>query len=409
MNIHPPDYDPSLRWLVLDLNSFFASCEQQENPALRDKPVVVAPVLADTTCAIAASYQAKSSGIKTGTLIRQAKQLQPGLIVTLARPKLYVAYHHKIRAAIETVIPIETAMSIDEVACKLDRTQRSLSGAKALALALKNAIRRDVGECLTSSIGVAANPLLAKLASDMQKPDGLTLLPEKTMPYAIAGLALQDIPGIGPNMSARLKAAGIRTVMDLWSTEEGRLRHIWRGLGGLRFHALLHGADLPSSPSARKSLSHQHVLAPEERDLTRAWNVLRHLLVRAALRLRQEGFFCQRLVLSIKWLQNLGGFENEARFRQTQDTGFLLKILDTLWREKPPFRPLRLGVTLTDLTPQERHQPDLFDRRQNAAVTQAVDAINARFGKNAIAYGADLPPLTSKIAFQRVPELEEFD
>src|SRR5208283_4193392 len=116
--------EPKLRWLVADLNSYFASCEQQEDPRLRGKPVAVAPLIADTTCAIAASYAAKAYGVKTGTKIGEAKRMCPDLIVVQSRPKLYVEYHHRILDAIEACIPIEHVMSIDEVACTLDRSQR---------------------------------------------------------------------------------------------------------------------------------------------------------------------------------------------------------------------------------------------------------------------------------------------
>src|SRR5258708_1415700 len=155
----------SLRWLVIDLNSYFASCEQQEQPALRAKPVVVAPMLADTTCVIAASYPAKAFGVKTGTMIREARRLCPELIVVPARPKLYVEYHHRILDAIESCIPIEDVMSIDEVACRLDRSQRTPDAVTNLALQIKASVRDEVGACLTSSIGAATNCLLAKLAS----------------------------------------------------------------------------------------------------------------------------------------------------------------------------------------------------------------------------------------------------
>jgi DNA polymerase IV len=129
--------ESGLRWLFVDMNSFFASCEQQMSPDLRGQPVAVAPVLVDTTCAIAASYEAKAYGIKTGTPIWEARKRCPHIKVVQARPKLYVEHHHRIREAIETCIPIEAVMSIDEVACKLDRVQTEPKVAKALALAIK--------------------------------------------------------------------------------------------------------------------------------------------------------------------------------------------------------------------------------------------------------------------------------
>ena len=126
-----------LRWLVLDLNSFFASCEQQENPALRGKPIIIVPTMAETTCAIAASYPAKAFGIKTGTLVHEARRLCPDVKLVQARHKLYVEYHHRILTAIDKHIPVEEVMSIDEVACRLDRKQQDPAVAQKLAQNIK--------------------------------------------------------------------------------------------------------------------------------------------------------------------------------------------------------------------------------------------------------------------------------
>jgi DNA polymerase IV len=455
--------EASLRWLFLDMNSFFASCEQQERPELRGQPIAIIPMMTDTTCAIAASYEAKAFGVKTGTMVREAKQLCPALKLVEARPKVYVDYHHRFVKVIETFLPVDDVVSVDEVACRLDRIQREPAIARQLALEIKTAMRAQVGAYLTCSIGIASNKLLAKLASDMQKPDGLTILLPEEMPQPILHLELDDIPGIGPNMAARLQSAGINDMTELWNADVGRLRAIWRGVTGARFHALLHGEDLPSVSHPRQSLSHQHVLPPDERSHARATPVIRQLLIRAAQRLRLEGFYCRRLILEIKWAQdsvrdmlkleplspdrgrgskNLalhrnalvfaglstealakagegesrvsdyhasGYYIREQTFQQTQDTRFLLKILMTLWHAAPPLKPLRLGVTLASLVPCEKHQPDLFDRRTPTELTKAIDKLNTRYGRGTIAYSAFLPPMTSKISFTRVPEMVEFE
>ena len=291
-----------LRWLVLDLNSFFASCEQQENPALRGEPVIVVPTMAESTCAIAASYPAKAFGIRTGTLVHEARRLCPDVKLVQAHHKLYVAYHHRVLSAIDKHIPVEEVMSIDEVACRLDKVQQEPVVAHALARSIKREIEKQVGECLTSSIGISANKLLAKLASNMQKPDGLVILPTEELPGAILHLKVRDIPGIGPKMAKRLQRAGITDIGTLWKTDAARLRLIWGGVAGARMHELLHGADIASPKQARSSISHQHVLAPDQRSIDGAAPILRQLLVRAAQRLREDGFYCRRLIVDVKWL-----------------------------------------------------------------------------------------------------------
>lgn len=410
MNIQGGSSDETsaaLRWLFIDMNSFFASCEQQANPALRGKPIAITPADTDTTCAIAASYEAKRFGIKTGTLIREAKQMCPGLILVPSRPRLYVTYHHRFIEAIETCIPIEDVCSIDEVACRLDRTQQTPATIRALAARIKTMMREMAGECLTCSIGAASNRLLAKLASDMQKPDGLTILHPDDLPRAIMHLKPSDICGIGPNMDARLAYHGITTMPQLWHADAAALRRVWGGVMGARFHALLHGMDLPSPTNPRRSLGHQHVLDPATRSMVKAAPVIRQLLTKAATKLRAENFYARRLILHIKWTGHMGYFVDETRFRETQDTQFLLQTLTNLWSRAPDLKPLRVGVTLAGLVPVAAHQFDLFDKPKNATLSKTLDTINEKFGRGTIAFGNNADYITSKIPFSHVPSLGE--
>ena len=398
-----------LRWLVLDLNSFFASCEQQEAPELRGRPLIVVQTMAETTCAIAASYPAKALGIKTGTLVHEARRLCPDLKLVQANHKLYVDYHHRILKAIDKHIPVEDVMSIDEVACRLDKVQQQAAVARKLAQDIKHEIQTQVGECLTSSIGISANKLLAKLASNMQKPDGLVILPVDELPRAILHLKLRDIPGIGPNMAERLQKADITDIGTLWKTDASRLRLIWGGVAGEKMHALLHGEDIVSPKHARSSISHQHVLAPDDRTKQKSAAVVRQLLVRAAQRLRDDGFFCRRLAVEVKWIgRDRDVWTGKRTFFETQDTGVLLHVLQEVWDEVPDLKPLRVGVVLSSLALEQAHQPDLFDKPTDARLVTAVDELNAKFGKGAVTYGAASADQTSKIAFQRVPKVKEF-
>lgn len=157
---------------LLDLNAFFASCEQQDNAALRGKPIIVAQMLTGSTSAIAASYETKAFGVKTGMHASEAKRLCPSIIAVKANHKRYSEYHERILAAVDICIPVEKMMSIDELACKLRGKERQILVALDLAIKIKRTIRERVGECLRCSIGLAPNVFLGKGASDIQKPDG---------------------------------------------------------------------------------------------------------------------------------------------------------------------------------------------------------------------------------------------
>jgi DNA polymerase IV len=209
--------------------------------------------------------------------------------------------------------------------CRLMRTERQVPAARELALKVKRALRDQVGECLTCSIGLAPNVFLGKVGSDLQKPDGLVVITKDNLPEVLLGLALQEIYGIGERMEQRLHRAGICTVAQLWNATPFQLRRVWGGINGLLFHQMLHGVDIqPPSSRFSKSVGHQHVLEPELRTKEGAHNFAQHLLTKAAERLRRGDYYCRRLGLHLSWIADLGGCWDEITFQETRDTDFLL-------------------------------------------------------------------------------------
>jgi DNA polymerase IV len=154
---------------------------------------------------------------------------------------------------VDTCLPVEKVLSIDEMACRLMGTERQVPAARELAAKVKRALREQVGECLTCSIGLAPNVFLGKVGSDIQKPDGLVVITQENLPGVLLGLELQDVYGIGARMEQRLNRVGIFTVAELWQASSGRLRRVWGGINGVLFHQMLHGIDIqpPSSPDAK--------------------------------------------------------------------------------------------------------------------------------------------------------------
>ncbi len=188
---------PQLNWLFVDLNSYFASVEQQARPELRGRPVGVVPMMADTTVCIAASYEAKAFGVRTGTVVADAKRMCPGMVLVEARHELYVEYHHRIVEAVESCLPVTAVLSMDEMACRLMGRERPLLAAMELGRKVKRAHPGAGRAHVRSSVGLATNRYLAKVASDMEKPDGLVALPLDILPEALRQLELRDLPGIG--------------------------------------------------------------------------------------------------------------------------------------------------------------------------------------------------------------------
>ena len=372
-----------LRVLFLDLNSYFASVEQQEHPELRGKPIAVVPVMADTSFVIAASYEAKKFGIKTGTQIGDAKVMCPDLLLIDADHTHYVAYHDKIVNVAESVLPVAKVCSIDEMYFRLIGEERLPEKAVELATRMKKAIREKVGECLTSSIGIAPNTFLAKVASDMQKPDGLTVLQATDLPERLHDLKLTDFAGINKRMQVRLNAAGIFTSEQMCAASRQELAAAFGSVVGDRWWFLLRGYEVEHETKNRKSLSHSHVLPPRDRTDEGCREVLLRLMHKAAARLRSENLWTRSMDVHV------GGFKKSwtARLRlpPTQDSVTMTEYLLEAWERRDFLSPRMVGVTFHDLMAEDSVTPSLFDASvQRGRFSQAVDKINMKFGKNKV-------------------------
>lgn len=399
-----------LRALYIDFDSYFASVEQQLRPQLRGKPVAVLPVITDTTCCIAASYEAKGFGIKTGTLVREAKRLCPELQLVEARPAVYVNYHQQLVKTVESCAHVEKVLSIDEMYCELLGLDQRPDQALKLARQIKNTIAGEVGAELRCSIGIAPNVFLAKTASDLQKPDGLTAIEEKDLPDCLFSLKLRDLCGIGANMEKRLDALGIRSVEALCKAGKAVLRRAWGGIGGERMHARLRGEWVTDLPSDRASVGHSHVLPPASRSHRTAYSVLHHLLQKAAMRLRNYGLIAGALQVQVKWVSG-SSWKNHVRFDPTQDTLRLLNALKILWAGYPAELkavPLMVSITLYELDEQLNQSRSLFDNIEaRNKLNATIDRLNLHYGKNTVYFGGAHPVLRSapmRIAFNHIPD-----
>jgi DNA polymerase-4 len=423
-------HGPALNWLFVDLNSYFASVEQEVRPELRGRPVAVVPMMADTTVAIAASYEAKAYGVKTGTMVGEAKRMCPDLVLVEARHEIYVAYHHRIVEAVESCLPVTAVLSIDEMACRLMGRERPLLAALELGRKVKAAIRERVGPMLRSSVGLATNRYLAKVASDMEKPDGLVALPLDILPEALGQLTLRDLPGIGPRTEKRLNDKGIRTMEQLMALECDRSGELWGSVWGERLWHWLRGEDFDMSETEHlKSLSHQHVLAPEMRTPEKAYAVAHKLLHKAAMRLRAGGLWASSIGLAIGFagpngergpVSNFGvpkkGWKSEIKLSECQDNQTLIAALARLWAAKPAgaefAHPYFIGVHLDGLVPDRLHSLNLFDGTEDeqgrARLLAVMDQINNKYGMSTLAPATMLTAYKAaptRIAFHSIPEL----
>lgn len=425
-----PEREPQVNWLFVDLNSYFASVEQQARPELRGRPVAVVPTFADTTVCIAASYEAKAVGVRTGTLVADAKRLCPEIVLVEGRHELYTEYHHRVVEAVESCVPVTAVCSIDEMACRLMGRERPLLAAVELGLRVKERIKQQVGPMLHSSVGLATNRYLAKVASDMEKPDGLVALTLDILPEALKSLTLRDLPGVGAQTEKRLNAKGIQTMEQLLALDCEQAGQLWGSVWGERLWHWLRGEDFEMSETEHlKSISHQHVLAPEMRTAEKAWAVAHKLLHKAAMRLRRHKLWASGIGLAIgfavpraenKPVSSFGmptrGWKSEIRLSECQDNPTLIAALCRLWESRPSGgeydRPYFIGVHLTGLVPDHLHSLNLFDalegEQSRARLLETMDQINNKYGLSTVAPATMLTAFKAaptRIAFHSIPEL----
>jgi DNA polymerase-4 len=397
------------RWLFLDLNAYFASVEQQERPELRGRPVGVVPMLADSTCLIAASYEAKKYGVRTLTRVSEAKQKCPQIALVDGRHGLYTDYHKRVIAAVESVVPIDKVCSIDEMRVRLLESEATEGAARDIALRIKSAIREQVGECLTCSIGLASNPFLAKTASDMQKPDGLVLIHPDHIAEILAPLSLTDFTGINRRMVVRLNLAGIYTAEQLLNATEAELRNAFGSVVGARWWYLLRGVDLPEERERRRSLGNSHVLPPEFRTREGSYGVLLRLVQKATARLRSEDLAAKSVSFAVrgkgqKW-------DHQTRIKPMRETIAIIQLLQEAWKTNGIEEPTQVAVTFGDLEAAGQMTFSIFeeDNSRNRLAT-AVDKLNSRFGKNTILPASVVrakETAEERIAFRKVELFDE--
>jgi len=402
----------NLNALYVDFNSYFASVEQQLVPELRGKPIGVLAVMAETTCCIAASYEAKAFGIKTGTIVSEARKLCPDIIFVEARPPVYVEYHHKLIEIVESCTHVEKVLSIDEMVCRLTGSQQIPENALKLAAKIKRAIARNAGEFIKCSIGIAPNTFLSKVASNMQKPDGCVLIEPHELPQRLFGLQLRDLNGIGKQMEARLNRYRITTVEQLYAANRQQMQTAWGSIEGERMYDKLRGLEPYYVKNARSSLGHSHVMPPEQRNEAGVRAVLHRLLQKACMRMRSYDLLASRISVKVKF-RDMPSWSMESAISPTDNTLQLINALEQFLQHYPNTRhePYAVGVSFSGLVTAEEAARDLFQitpLENVKKLNKAIDTLNLKFGKNTIYFGGAheaLKDAPMRIAFNHIPDL----
>lgn len=402
----------------VDLNSCFASIEQQANPKLRGKPVVVAAYVSPRGCVLTASREAKRLGIDTGMRVGQAQALCPSVIVIPPDPWKYRFVNRKLLAILRTYTNDVEVKSIDEMVMEFAGSP-FLTGAPDAEAALRDAaneikrrIKAEIGEWLTVSAGIATNRYLAKIGAGLHKPDGLDVITGKNAEAIFSGMALEKLTGIKEGYGGRLRAYGIDSAMAFYRAPIKLLKTAFRSVVGYHWWLRLHGWEADDREFGRKSYGQSYALyRPYAPDDTRLHQILCQLTEKMGRRMRSGGYVANGIHVSC--LFSDGTYWHKGKkLTQSAYAGSDLYAAALEVLSAAPRRPVRLlAVSSHHLTDELYEQAELFrDNSRKRALTAAIDKIQDRFGDFTI-YPARMLSMEHKvldrIAFGGVKGLEE--
>jgi DNA polymerase IV len=403
----------------IDLNSCFATIEQQANPLLRGKPVVVAAFTSPGGCILASSIEAKKLGIKTGMRVRDGLDLYKNLIILPSDPHKYRDVHLKLRKIVSDYTNDFSPKSIDEFVLNLrDYSVLKETPLKVVAQEIKKRIRCEIGEWLTVSVGIAPNRYLAKIAAGLNKPDGLDEINRINFLDIYSKLKLTDLTGIKKRNELRLNSMGIMSVLDFYNAPIWKKRAAFHSITGAYWHMRLSGFEIDDVEFARRSYGNSVAIGKNlttTRDLS---PILARLTEKTCSRLRRAGYKAAGVHLSILYKDGsywhkgstLAGSLFDARDVYKKLFHLLFMGIKTGSGKTTPV--LNLAVSVFNLTRVEPLQLDFFDDvKKRKSLVEAIDKINERWGSFSLGMARSFKGenmILDRIAFGGIKELEEF-
>lgn len=392
----------------IDLNSCFATVEQQARPMLRDRPVVVVNRRTEHTAIVTASYEAKKLGVKMGMKVEEARRLAPGLVAVETDPPKYHFVYKKLLAIMRAYSPSVTMKSIDEGIINFNDTHATINERpmEEIGLEIKQRLRSEVGEYMRCNIGIGPNRFLAKTAAGMDKPDGLTRIDHANLRSQLAKLKLTDLTGIAERNEARLNAVGITTPLQFLDADILSLSMlVFKGKPGRDWYERLRGYEVDDMPTKLGVVGRQYVLESTSLNREEILRRIHFLCQSTAEKLRFKSRQARGVIVYASSRRHAKGWVgrqlSDEPFFTTQD---IYSRAKRMFHEAPAARDIRLiSVSCYQLSDLETTQPSLWDipTSRDTDMTEMIDSINQRYGNHAIQIADTLG--LEKIMKQKIP------
>ncbi len=372
----------------IDLNSCFATVEQQARPMLRGKPVAIVNRRTDKTAIVTASYEAKAKGVKVGMKLREAMELCPGLIPLESDPSKYRYVYHKLLDIMRDYSAHVTMKSIDEGIIDFHHTSPDIEGRDLVEIGyeIKQRLKEEIGVWMRCNIGIATNRFLAKTAAGLNKPDGLDVITSHNILEVLGGLKLTDLTGIARRNEHRLNSVGIYTPLQFFEADPTTLRKIvFKSVLGEWWHKRLRGFEVDDIETKIGRVGRQYVL--ERFDLTHEEIVqrLHHLCESVGSRLRAQGKAARGVYVYAKTLER--GYWHSSTLSPLpffSDQSIYAQVLQLFNTAPDGIR--EIGLHCYELTDNDQSQLSFFadEITRERQVVAAIDDINKKFGERTI-------------------------
>jgi DNA polymerase IV len=380
--------------LHIDMNSFFASVEQQANPFLRGKAIGVAHSDYPAAAILAASYEAKAYGVKTGTRVGEGKRICPGLIIAPMDTTKYYAVNRQMLKIFKHYTPTIEVYSIDEAFLDVTNTEHLFGGAEKVALEIKKRLKEEIGECLRSSIGIGPNKFLAKVGSNFKKPDGLTVISWENRFDYIDKVPIPDVWGIGRAISKKLAKVGIGSLRQVREMTDTELRmaasSYYTRLKLLANGEFYEGVRPNSDKKPPKSMQHAHTLSDATTDRDEILSIFRKQSERLGRRLRHKFMKARRVYISMipsglghyGWGVDVTQGGAKVLDKYTDSGTKIYEAAKEIFKDVKVEQPMRLIIIgIGELLTADNLEFEFAEEKDRGNLNKAFDKINDKYGE----------------------------